>query len=73
MRTGAVVGDKRISISIHEQHEGKWIVWDQDARQVVGSRATLDEAENQAALVKSDLMLRVHHVLPRNREFAEML
>jgi hypothetical protein len=63
----------QIPVPVLEQNEGKWIVWDQDAQRVVGSGATLDEAENQAAQVKSDHLLRIHHVLPRDAEISGML
>jgi hypothetical protein len=64
---------QQIPVQILEQYEGKWIVWDQDAQQIVGSGATLDEAEDQAARSPTDHLLRVHHVLPRDSEIAGML
>jgi len=63
----------QIPVPVLEQNEGKWIVWDQDAKQVVGSGVTLDEAENQAAQFKTDHLLRIHHVLPRDAEISGML
>jgi hypothetical protein len=63
----------QIPVQILEQYEGRWIVWDQDAQKVVGSGATLDEAEDQAATAKTDHLLRIHHVLPRDTEIAGML
>jgi hypothetical protein len=63
----------QIPVDILEQYEGKWIVWDQDDKKVVGSGLTLDEAEDQAEQVKTDHLLRVHHVLPPNLEIAGML
>ena len=60
----------QIPVSILEQHEGNWIIWDQDAQKVIGSAPTLDEAEDQAALCKTDHLLRVHHVLPRDTEIS---
>jgi hypothetical protein len=63
----------QIPVDILEQHEGKWIVWDQDDQKVVGSADNLDEAEDQAEQFKTDHLLRVHHVLPRDSEIAGML
>ena len=62
-----------IPVQILEQYEGKWIVWDQDAKKVVGWGTTLDEAEDQAEQAKTDHLLRIHHVLPRDTEIAGML
>jgi hypothetical protein len=64
---------EQIPLQILEQYEGKWIVWDQDDKQIIGSGTTLDEAEDQAAQVKTDHLLRIHHVLPRDSEIAGML
>jgi hypothetical protein len=63
----------QIPLPILEQYEGQWIVWDQDEYKVIGNGDTLDEAEDQAGLVKSDHLLRVHHVLPRDSEISGML
>jgi hypothetical protein len=63
----------QIPVQILEQYEGSWIIWDQDAQRVVGSGKTLDEAEDQAELAKTDHLLRVHHVLPRDAKIAGML
>jgi predicted RNase H-like HicB family nuclease len=63
----------QIPLQVLEQYEGCWIVWDQDAKMVVGSGATLDEAEDQAEQVKTNHLLRVHHVLPRDAEISGML
>lgn len=63
----------QIPVHILEQYEGKWIVWDQDAQKVLGSGTTLDEAEDQAEQAKTNHLLRVHHVLPRDSEIAGML
>jgi hypothetical protein len=63
----------QIPLSTLEQHEGQWIVWDQDEGKVIGSASTLDDAEDQAAQVKTDHLLRVHHVLPRDSEISGML
>jgi hypothetical protein len=63
----------QIPVDILEQHEGKWIVWDQDDQKVVGAADNLDEAEDQAEQFKTDHLLRVHHVLPRDSEIAGML
>jgi hypothetical protein len=64
---------EQIPVPILELHEGKWIVWDQDDKRVVGCGTTLDEAETQAARTPTDHLLRVHHVLPRDAEIAGML
>jgi hypothetical protein len=64
---------EQIPVDILERYEGKWIIWDQDARSVVGSGDTLDEAEDQALSAPADHLLRVHHVLPRDWEIAGML
>ena len=63
----------QIPVAVLEQHEGKWIVWDQDDQRVLGSGDTLDEAENQAAKVPTTHLLRIHHVLPRGVEIAGIL
>lgn len=63
----------QIPLSVLEQHEGLWIVWDQDDQKVVGSGETLDEAEDQAQRVPSDHLLRVHHVIPHDAEISGML
>ena len=64
---------EQIPVKVLEQHEGKWIVWDQDDKQVVGSGDTLDEAEDQVAKLQTGHLLRIHHVLPRDYEIAGML
>jgi predicted RNase H-like HicB family nuclease len=64
---------EQIPVSVLEQYEGQWIIWDQDEKKVVGWGKTLDEAEDQAEKVKTDHLLRVHHVLPRDWEIAGML
>jgi len=64
----------QIPVEVLEQYEGNWIVWDQDAKKVVGSGATLDEAEDQAESAQTNRhLLRIHHVLPRDAEIAGML
>jgi predicted RNase H-like HicB family nuclease len=64
---------EQIPVEVLEQHEGKWIVWDQDEKRVVGSGDTLDQAEQQAETAKTKHLLRVHHVLHRDTEIAGML
>ena len=64
---------EQIPVEVLERYEGKWIVWDQEDKKVVGSGRTLDEAEDQAADAPEDHLLRVHHVLPRDWEVAGML
>jgi hypothetical protein len=64
---------EQIPVDVLERYEGKWIIWDQDARTVVGSGDTLDEAEDQASSAPVGHLLRVHHVLPRDWEIAGML
>ena len=64
---------EQIPVQVLELHEGKWIVWDQDNKKVVGCGTTLDEAEDQAAQVPTSHLLRIHHVLPRDAEIAGML
>lgn len=64
---------EQIPVEILEKHEGQWIVWDQDAKRVVGAGLTLDEAEDQAELCGTDHLLRIHHVLPRGTEISGML
>lgn len=64
---------EQIPVEVLERYEGKWIVWDQDDKMVVGSGRTLDEAEDHAAEAPKDHLLRVHHVLPRDWEVAGML
>jgi glucose/arabinose dehydrogenase len=63
----------QIPVSVLEEHEGQWIVWDQDDRQVVGCGTTLDEAEDQARQAPPGHLLRVHHVLPHDAEISGML
>ncbi len=63
----------QIPVSVLEQYEGQWIVWDQDDHKVVGSGLTVDEAEDQAQLAPVDHLLRVHHVLPHDAEISGML
>ena len=63
----------QIPVQVLEQYEGKWIVWDQDDKKVVGCGDTVDEAEDQAEQSKTDHLLRVHHVLPRDWEIVGML
>lgn len=55
---------EQIPVDVLEKHIGKWIIWDQDDKKVIACGVTLDEAEDQAATVKTDHLLRVHHVLP---------
>ena len=64
---------EQIPVEIIEQHAGKWIIWDQHDKKVIASAVTLDEAEDQAALVKTDHLLRIHHVLPIGEEIVVML
>lgn len=64
---------EQIPLHILEQHEGLWIVWDQDDQRVIGSGQTLDEAEDQAQGYGTKHLLRVHHVLPRDAEISGML
>jgi hypothetical protein len=64
---------EQIPIQILEQYAGNWIVWDQDDKKVVGSGATLDEAEDQAEQTKTNHLLRVHHVMPNGSEISGML
>ncbi|HEV2969033.1 MAG TPA: hypothetical protein VGY55_03520 [Pirellulales bacterium] len=63
----------QIPVSILEQYEGNWIVWDQDAKTVVGFAPTLDAVEDQAEHYQTDHLLRIHHVLPRDSEISGML
>ena len=63
----------QIPVQVLEQYEGKWIVWDQDDQKVLGCGDTVDEAEDQAEQAKTDHLLRVHHVLPRDWEIVGML
>jgi hypothetical protein len=64
---------EQIPVQILAQHEGNWIVWDQDAKFVVASAPTLDEAEDQAEQCKTNHLLRIHHVLPHDSEISGML
>ena len=64
---------EQIPVEILEQYVGQWIVWDEDARRVVGWGVTLEEAEEQAQKTDPDHLLRVHHVLPLHEEIAGML
>lgn len=64
---------EQIPVEVLERHEGQWVVWDQEDKKVVGSGETLEEAEDQAESARTDHLLRVHHVLPRNTEIAGML
>jgi hypothetical protein len=64
---------EQIPLEILERYQGKWIVWDQDDKRVVGAGDTLDEAEDQATEGTADHLLRVHHVLPYGSEIAGML
>jgi hypothetical protein len=50
-------------------HEVLRVLWLADSS---GSGATLEE-EDQAGKVKTDHLLRIHHVLPRDAEIAGML
>jgi hypothetical protein len=63
---------EQIPLAILEQYQGKWIVWDEDDKQVVGVGDTVDEAENYAGRAPVDHLLRVHHVLPSGSEIAEV-
>lgn len=63
----------QIPVSVLEQYEGQWIVWDQDDQAIVGSGKTVDEAEDQAQHAPAEHLLRVHHVLPRDAEISGML
>ena len=63
----------QIPVSVLEEYEGQWIVWDQDDQLVVGCGQTLDEAEDQAERAPSNHLLRVHHVLPHDAEISGML
>src|SRR5262245_27857203 len=63
----------QIPVHVLEQYEGKWIVWDQDDKKVVGSGLTLNEAEDQAEAVNTGHLLRIHHVLASNFEIAGIL
>jgi hypothetical protein len=64
---------EQIPLAILEKYPGKWIVWDQDDKQVVGVGDTVDETENQAVRAPRDHLLRVHHILPSGSEIAGML
>jgi Family of unknown function (DUF5678) len=64
---------EQIPVEVLERFEGKWIIWDQDEKKVVGSGETLDAAEHQAETAGHDHLLRIHHVLPRDAEMAGML
>lgn len=63
----------QIPVTVLEQFEGQWIVWDQDDQKVVGSGDSLDEAEDQVHGIAGDHLLRVHHVLPHDAEISGML
>ena len=63
----------QIPVAILELYEGKWLIWDQDDKKVVGCGETLEEAEDQAQQVQTDHLLRVHYVLRRDSEIAGML
>jgi hypothetical protein len=56
---------EQIPVEVMERYEGKWIVWDQDDKRVLGFGGTLDEAEDQAETQKPDPthVLRIHHVV----------
>jgi hypothetical protein len=64
---------EQIPVHVLEKYAGNWIVWDQDAKTVVGAAATLDEAEDQAEQVKTDHLLRIHHALSPDAEISGML
>jgi hypothetical protein len=64
---------EQIPVQILEKYAGNWIVWDQDAKMVLGVAATLDDAEDQAEQAKTDHLLRIHHVLPPDTEISGML
>ena len=64
---------EQIPVDVLGRYEGKWIVWDQDDKKVVGSGQTLDAAEEQAELANHEHLLRIHHVLPHDAEMAGML
>jgi serine/threonine-protein kinase len=58
----------QIPVAVPERHEGQWIVWDQDDSKVIAVGATLDEAEDQAAQVRTNHLLRIHRVLPHGAD-----
>lgn len=63
---------EQIPVEVLEQHVGKWIYWDQDEKKVVASAEKLEEAADQVVRLKTDHLLRLHHVLPPG-EIAGML
>jgi hypothetical protein len=64
---------EQIPLEVLKRYQGKWIIWDQDDKKVVGCGESLDEAEDQAAGAPSDHLLRVHHALPSDWEIAGVL
>ena len=63
----------QMPVDVLRQYEGKWIVWDQDDKKIIGVGTTLDEAEDQAEQNDTGHLLRVNHVLPPDSEIAGML
>lgn len=56
-------GIEPIPPNVLQKHQGKWIVWDQDAGRVLGVGESLDEAELQAEpAMAAGHLLRFHHV-----------
>lgn len=52
---------EQIPVDVLRQHDGKWIVWDQEARRVVGVGDTFEEAEREAETRANGHELRFHH------------
>jgi hypothetical protein len=50
-----------IPISVLREHDGKWIIWDEEDRRVLGVGVTLEEAQEQADREKTGHLLRYHH------------
>ncbi len=56
---------------IEEQHEGEWLVWDLDARQLAGAAPDLNELDAEVRAVQdAGHEVYLHYVLPRGTVLA---
>jgi hypothetical protein len=63
--------NSEIPPEIEQQHEGEWLVWDLDARQLVGASPNLDDLDVQVRAVQdAGHEVYLHYVLPRGTVLA---
>ena len=56
---------------IEEQHEGEWLVWDLDVRQLAGAAPDLNELDAEVRAVQdAGHEVYLHYVLPRGTVLA---